>query len=126
MRRLRARSTLLDHTLALSDHGDVYAWGHNRVGQLGLENHPAADAGNAGKGAWLDAIKAGIDNWHRTDGEAGLNYIVVGTKTFGREVAALGCDRKAPLELYHGDSDEKSFSYISATLESTSRVSASS
>ncbi len=26
------------HTLALSEHGHLYSWGHNRVGQLGFPN----------------------------------------------------------------------------------------
>lgn len=31
------------HTIALSISGDVYTWGHNRVGQLGFENEASTD-----------------------------------------------------------------------------------
>ena len=31
------------HTIALSISGDVYTWGHNRVGQLGFENDESTD-----------------------------------------------------------------------------------
>ena len=31
------------HTIALSISGDVYTWGHNRVGQLGFENEVSTD-----------------------------------------------------------------------------------
>lgn len=92
------------HTIALTIKGDVYTWGHNRVGQLGYQNSEAVPRNM--EGAFFLPTPHIVSGLGRTDSDIKVSHVVAGwghTSILTEDGNVMMCGRNFQGQLGLGD-----------------------